>query len=159
MESIPEYRSPIERLAHFIRSFLPAQNLQLLFPLGSFLLLLGASHVWYQLRLPGVFEAMHQQNFQIDSNAFQQFNHSYNVWVVVEEQIAMGLVRFACFASLVIWGLALRRIVSRFIAWVFLPAGLALAAFSTFLVATTRQRNAALDAFQPPDGVPAGATV
>ncbi len=49
---------------------------------------------------------MHQQNFQIDSNAFEQFNHSYNVWVVIEEQIAMGLVRFACFASLVLWGLA-----------------------------------------------------
>jgi membrane protease YdiL (CAAX protease family) len=145
--SIPKYRSPIERLALFIRSFLPAQNLQLLFPLGSFLLLLGASHVWYQLRLPGVFEAVQQQNFPIDSNAFQQFNHSYNVWVVIEEQIAMGFVRFACFASLVLWALAPRRIVSRFVAWVFLPTGLALAAFLTFLIATTRQRNASLDAF------------
>jgi hypothetical protein len=145
--SIPGYRWPIERLALFIRGFLPAQNLRLLFPLGSFLLFLGASHVWYQLRLPRVFEEMQQQNFPIDSNAFQQFNHSYNVWVVIEEQIAMSLVRFACFASLVLWGLAPRKIVSRFVAWVFLPAGLALAAFSTFLIATTRQRNAALDAF------------
>src|SRR5260370_41056002 len=66
--SIPEYRSPIERLALFIRSFLPAQNLQLLFPLCSFLLLLGSSHLWYQLLLSGVLVAMLQQNFHIDSN-------------------------------------------------------------------------------------------
>jgi membrane protease YdiL (CAAX protease family) len=90
---------------------------------------------------------MQQQNLPIDSNAFEQFNHSYNVWVLIEEQTAMGLVRFACFASLVLWGLAPRKIVTRFLAWVFLPAGLALVVFSTFLIATTRQRNAFLDTF------------
>jgi membrane protease YdiL (CAAX protease family) len=150
MESLstPGYRSPIERLVVFIHDFLPAQNLQLLFPLGSFLLLLGASHPWYLLRLPGVFEAVQQQGFQVDSNAFQQFIHSYNVWVVIEGQIAMGLARFACFASLVLWcRLPTRKIVRRFVAWVFLPAGIALAAFPTFLIATTQQRNASFDAF------------
>jgi membrane protease YdiL (CAAX protease family) len=146
--SIPEYRSLIERLALFIRGFLPAQNLQLLFPLGSFLLLLGASHGWFLLRLPQAFEAVvRQQNFQLDPNAFDRFNHSYDVWVLIEERIAMALVRFAFFASLVLWCLSARKIVSRFAAWVFLPAGLALAAFPAFLIATTRPRNAFVDAF------------
>lgn len=145
--SVPGYRSPIERLVLFIRDFLPAQNLQLLFPLGSFLLLLGASHSWYQLRLPGVFEALRQQSFKVNPNAFQQFIHSYNVWVVIEEKIALSLAQFASFASLVLWCLSARKIVRRFVAWVFLPAGIALAAFLTFLIATTRQRNAFFDAF------------
>jgi membrane protease YdiL (CAAX protease family) len=143
-----EYRSPIERLALFIRDFLPVQSLQLLFPLGSFLLLLGASHSWYLLRLPQEFEAVLQQrNYQVDPNAYQRFTHAYQAWVVVEESIAMAVVRFASFASLVLWCVSLRKIVSRFISWVFLPAGTALAAFPIFLIATTRQRNAFVDAW------------
>src|SRR5207245_2255791 len=70
----PEYRSQIQRLAHFIGELLPAQSLQLLFPFGSFLLFLGASHTWYLLRLPQEFEAvLRQQNYQIDPNAYQRF--------------------------------------------------------------------------------------
>jgi hypothetical protein len=130
----------------FIRDFLPAQNLQLVFPLGSFLLLLGASHSWYLLQLPIAFEALQQSGFQVDHNAFQHFVHSYNEWVVIEEEIAMGLARFACFASLVLWCLSMRKVVRRFVLWVFLPAGVALVVFPTFLIATTQQRNAALDA-------------
>ncbi|MFZ0639181.1 MAG: type II CAAX endopeptidase family protein [Candidatus Acidiferrales bacterium] len=149
MESVdaPEYHSPIERLAFFIRDFLPAHALQLLFPLGSFLLLLGASHSWYVLRLPGAFEALQQPGFQVDHNALQQFMHSYNAWVVTEEEIAMGLARVACFASLVLWCLSVREVVRSFIVWVFLPAGVGLAVFPTFLIATTRERNASFDAF------------
>jgi membrane protease YdiL (CAAX protease family) len=156
MESVtaPRHSSPIERLAFFIRDFLPTHNLQLLFPLGSFLLLLGASHSWYRLWLPGVFEAVQQQNFHVDSNAFQQFTHAYTVWVVIEEQIAMSLARFACFASLVLWCLSMPKIVRRFVVWVFLPTGIALAAFPTYLIATTQQRNVFFDAFATAVNVP-----
>ena len=104
MKSADSLFSPIQRLAHFIRDFLPAQSLQLLFPLGSFLLFLGASRAWYLLRLPQEFDAfLRQQNYQIDPNAYQRFTHAYQAWVVIEESIAMAAVRFAFFASLVLW--------------------------------------------------------
>jgi membrane protease YdiL (CAAX protease family) len=142
----PEHHSPIQRLAHFIRDFLPAHNLQLLFPLGSFLLLLGASRAWYLLRLPQEFEAfLRQQNYEIDPAAYQRFTHAYQAWVSIEESIAMAAVRFAFFASLVLSCVSLRKIVSKFVAWVFLPAGLALTVFPIFLIATTGRRNAFVD--------------
>ena len=148
MKSADSLRSPIQRLAHFIRDFLPAQNLQLLFPLGSFLLLLGISHTWYLLRLPQEFEAvLRQQNYQVDPNAYQRFTHAYQAWVLAEESIAMAAVRFAFFASLVLWWVFLRKIASKFVAWVFLPAGLALTIFPMFLIATTGRRNAFVDAW------------
>jgi len=148
MKSADGLRSPIQRRAHFIRDFLPAQNLQLLFPLGSFLLLLGASRAWYLLRLPQEFDAfLRQQNYQIDPDAYQRFTHAYQTWVSIEESIAMAAVRFAFFASLVLWCVSLRKIVSKFVAWVFLPAGLALTIFPMFLIATTRRRNAFVDAW------------
>jgi membrane protease YdiL (CAAX protease family) len=146
MKSADSLRSPIQRLANFIRDFLPAQNLQLLFPLSSFLLLLGASHAWYLLRLPQEFDAvLRQQNYQVDPNAYERFTHAYQAWVVVEESIAMAAVRFASFASLVLWCVSLRKIASKFMAWVFLPAALALMGFLTFLIVTSGTRNAIVD--------------
>ena len=59
----------------------------------------------------------------------------------------MGLATFASFASLVLWCLSIREIVRKFVFWVLLPAGIAIAAFPAFLIATTRQRNASFDAF------------
>ena len=150
----PEYRSPIARLGTFLRDFLPEQNLQVLFPLASFLLLLGASHFWYRIQLPGVFEVLQQRNSQVDPQAFQQFNHSYRAWVQLEEQIALALTRLAFFASLILWCLSVRKVVSKFVAWVFLPAAFALAAFQLFLMATAHQRNAFLDAFTSATQVP-----
>ena len=154
----PEYRSPIARLGTFLRDFLPEQNLQLLFPLGSFLLLLGASHFWYRIQLPGVFEVLQQRNFQVDPQAFQQFNHSYTVWVLIEEQIAKALTRLAFFTSLMLWCLNFRKVVSKFLLWVFLPAGFALVAFQIFLIVTGHQRNALLDAFTSATQVPLPST-
>lgn len=147
-ENNPAYRSPIARLWVFTRDFLPVHNLQLLFPLGSFLLLLGSSHSWYLLRLPQEFDAvLRQQNYQMDRSAYDRFTHAYQAWVLIEETIAMTAVRFAFYASLVLWCVSVRKVVSRFVAWVFLPAGIALAVFPTFLIATTRQRNALVDAW------------
>jgi hypothetical protein len=145
--SHPAYRSPVERLGLFVRNFLPDQNLQLLFPLGASLLLLGASHTWYLLRLPREFDAvLRQSNYQFDLKAWDRFNHAYYAWVVVEEAIAMAAVRFGFFASLVLWSLPTHKIFSKFIAWVFLPAGMALGAFPVFLIATAKPRIAIIDA-------------
>ena len=84
------YISPPARLAAFLRDFLPEQNLQPLFPLGSFLLLLGVSHAWYRLELPGLFETLRQRDFKVEPDSFRQFTHSYAAWVQIEEQIAQS---------------------------------------------------------------------
>jgi hypothetical protein len=98
-----DYNSPLERLAFFLGDFLPVQNLQLFFPLGTFLLLLGASHTWLALRLPPEFGAfLRQHDYQIDPNAYQRFTHAYQAWVLVEETVAMTAVRFAFYASMVL---------------------------------------------------------
>jgi membrane protease YdiL (CAAX protease family) len=143
----PEYRSPASRLGNFLRDFLPEQNLQLLFPLGSFLLLLGASHFWYRIQLPGVWEAARQLHSQVDSDALQQFTRSLTAWVALQEQFARYLVQLAFLASLILWTLPVRKALSRFAVWVFLPVGFALAAFPAYLIATAHRRNAFLDAF------------
>lgn len=135
--------SLLDRIRLFIRDFLPAQNLQFLFPLTSLLLLLGASHSWYLLRLPPAVTALLQQP-QTDTNAIQHALHSYATWVELPEQIAIGLVYFAFVASLVLWSLSVRNVVRKCIAWVLAPAGIALVALPTFLMATTRERNASL---------------
>lgn len=138
----------MKRLALFVRDFLPSQSLQLLFPLGTFLLLLGASRAWYLLRLPQEFNAfLRQHNYQIDPNAYQRFTHAYQAWVLFEETVAMAAVRFAAFASLVLWCVSVRKILRRFMVWVFLPAGIALAVFPVFLIATSRLRNAFVDVY------------
>ncbi len=138
----PEYRSPIARLGTFLRDFLPEQNLQLLFPLASFLLLLGASHPWYRFPISGV-------RFDTLANQAQaeQFNRSTNAWAGWEQLGPELLVRFAFFASIVLWTLPLRKAISRFGGWVYLPASLAVIGYPAFLAATAVRRNAALDAF------------
>lgn len=156
--STPEYHSPVARIARFVRDFLPAQYLQLLFPLGSVLLLIGASSGWYRLNLPGVFEAMQQWRSLIDPNTFARFTHYITDWVSIEEQIARVFAVFASIASLVLWCLSLRDVIRKFIVWVFLPAGFALVAFQAFLLATTRQRDAAFNAITIAAHVPLPAT-
>ncbi len=81
------HRSPPERIAVFLRDFLPEQNRQLLFPLASLLLLLGASHPWYRLPISGV-------RFDMLANQAQaeQFIRSTNAWAGWE-QLASGRVR------------------------------------------------------------------
>jgi len=72
--------------------------------------------------------------------------------------MARTLAGFACYASLVLSCLPTRRTVRNFISWGVLPASIALAAFSTFLIVTTQQRNAAFDAFANAVRVPLPAT-
>lgn len=145
-------------MARFVRDFLPAQFLQLLFPLGSLLLLIGASTWWYRLSLPGVFEAMQHWNSSVQLDALPRFQSFYVLLVRIEESTAMAFARFACIASLVLWCLSVRGVIRKFIVWVFLPAGFALVAFQAFLLATARQRDAAFDAVTVAAHVPLPAT-
>lgn len=146
-EQTRQYRSPIQRVGSFLRDFLPEQKLQLLFPLGSLLLLLGTSYSWYRLDLPGVAEVLCIRDHHVDAATFQGFTRSYFVWVQLEELIARAMTQIAFVATLILWTLPSRKIISKFLAWVFFPAGLALVAFETFLISTAAQRNAFTDAF------------
>ena len=96
-----DYVSPPRRLAAFLRDFLPEQKLQLLFPLGSLLLLVGASHWWFELELPHITEPFGSQ-MSADWGLMNRLTHSIVVWVSVEEQITHVLVRFGFLASLVL---------------------------------------------------------
>ena len=55
---------------------------------------------------------------------------------------------------MILWGLPARQIVSKFVKWVFLPAGFALVGFQVLLIATRQQRNAFFDAFTVAANVP-----
>lgn len=76
----------------------------------------------------------------------EQFLRSIIAWAGWEQAIPEFLVRFAFLASIVLWTLPVRRAVSRFAAWVYLPAGLAVIGYPAFLAATAGQRNASLGA-------------
>ncbi|HUJ33513.1 MAG TPA: CPBP family glutamic-type intramembrane protease [Candidatus Acidoferrum sp.] len=141
-----QFRSPLAGLGIFLRDFLPEQSLQLLFPLGSFLLLLGGTHFWYELQLPGVSEALRQSpRFPVDPYALQRFTHALTAWAGLADLLARNFAQFAFLASLILWVLNIPKAASRFAAWVFLPACLALVAFPVYMIATARQRNAAVD--------------
>lgn len=136
------HASVAKRLLSFVRDFLPAQNLQLLFPLASSLLLVAASRSWYVLQMPnaGMFG-----NQGVDPNAVQHFIRSYYPSVVAQE-VAICLTQFAALAGFILCCLSIRNIVRKFALWVWIPAGVALVGFPAFLVTTAQKRNAALDA-------------
>jgi membrane protease YdiL (CAAX protease family) len=133
---------PVARFARFLRDFMPAQTLQLLFPLGSFLLFLGASYPWYRFPISQV-----SLDTLVNQPQVEDFIRSINAWAGWEQFAPELLVQLAFLASVVLWALPIRRVVSRFAAWVYLPASLAVIGYPVFLAATAGRRNAALDAF------------
>ena len=136
------YVSPPARLAAFVRAFIPEQLAQLLFPLASFLLLLGASHPWYHLPVAG-FKADMVANPAEAARVVRALN-LVEGW---ERAVPRFLAQFGFFASLALWTLPLGNIESKLRRWVGLPVGAALVGYPAFLVLTASQRNASLDAF------------
>jgi len=121
----PEYRSPIARLGTFLRDFLPEQNLQFLFPLGSFLLLLGAKYAWY-----------------IASNVLARLGAAGGAALFARPDprllylcIFAGLLaHFAFFASVVLWCLPVGNVLRKFGTWVLFPLGFATVTYLVVLV-------------------------
>jgi hypothetical protein len=141
-----DYNSPPARVAAFLRDFLPEQNLQLLFPLGSFLLLLGNRHLWFGLDWRGITDRFHPE-FGIDHRLLEQLMHSIAMWVSLEEQLAHVFVQFGFLASMLLWVLAVRRPLRKFLYFVLLPVAAAFVGYQTYLIVTANYRNALLDAF------------
>ncbi|MGH9733950.1 MAG: lysostaphin resistance A-like protein [Candidatus Acidiferrales bacterium] len=134
--------SPISKLAAFVREFLPEQWPQLLFPLASFLLLLGTSYPWYHLSLAG-FEPDKLAKSAEATRAMRTLDFLARSNQVVPQ----FLVRFGFFASLVLWTLPVRKVVLKFELWVAMPVGMAVVGYPTFLAITARHRNALLESF------------
>jgi membrane protease YdiL (CAAX protease family) len=130
-----EYRSPASRLGIFLRDFLPEQNLQFLFPLASFLLLLGAKYAWY-----------------IASNVLATLGAAGGAALFAQPDLRLlylcifaGLLaHFAFFASVVLWCLPVRNVLRKFAAWVLFPLGFATVTYLVFLVSAV-DTGSALD--------------
>ncbi len=129
------------RLAAFVRAFIPEQLVQLLFPVASFLLLLGASYPWYHLPVAGF-----KPDMVANPAEAARVARALNLVEGWEQAVPRFLAQFGFFASLALWTLPLRSIESKLRRWVVLPVGAALAGYPAFLVLTASQRNASLDA-------------
>lgn len=136
------YVSAPARVVAFVRGFLPEQTLQLLFPLASLLLLLGATYPWYHLPITGFRLGTVANSLQAERAVLAL--RRIGGW---PEAVPELLVRFGFFASLVLWTLPVRNIRAKLRLWVGLPAGAALVGYPAFLVLTASQRNASLDDF------------
>ncbi len=98
------------RVGFFLRDLLPESNLQLLFPLGSFLLLLGWQYWdWLPVR-------------RGDDRA------------LVADALVRFAVRFAYTASVVLWSARFRSPVRKFVSWVFLPVALGVTFFLGLII-------------------------
>jgi hypothetical protein len=126
------------RFTAFLNDFLPESTLQLLFPLASFILFVGASTSW----LPPTHTLYRPEMQQAEKNLGWTdlwFDLSTTT-LVFRYYAAMFAADLAFFASVVLWCLPVRNVARRFAAWVFLPLGLALAYF-LFLVLIGRSET------------------
>ncbi len=142
----PGYVSPPAKVVAFVRDFVPQQMAKLLFPLGSLLLLLGASNFWFKIELPYIPESYLSQ-VSHNTAAFEHLTRAITMWVSLEEKFAHLLVRVGFLASLVLWTLNVREPLKKFIYWVVLPTGAAVIGYTAYFVATADERHAFINAF------------
>jgi membrane protease YdiL (CAAX protease family) len=147
---------PFERFVRFFNDLLPEQNLQLLFPLASLLLMLGASHFWFRLDLGPAAEAFRLQ-FGVDRSALDQLTHSIAVWVSLEQELARAIVTFGFLASLVLWVLTVHKPLRKFGRWVVLPVGSVLIGYPIYWIVTAKLRRSFIDAFLRTANIPGSA--
>lgn len=127
----PESASLAWRLGAFLGGFLPEQNLQLLFPLASFLLLVGASYLWF--RVVGLEDSSYRE-LLTDLVAHRR------IWEPLEKLLRL-LVECAFFASLVLWTLPVTKPVRKLLIWVVLPCSCAVVGYPIALVVTPAQKG------------------
>jgi hypothetical protein len=120
-------QSLFRRLGIFLSDFAPGSPLQLLFPLGSFILLAGMSVSWlppnhtvydpyYQTPRPNLW-------FDVSTPALQ-----------IRYYAALWLIRLAFLASIALWCLRVRDVTRKFVVCVFLPFGLGVGYFLTLVL-------------------------
>lgn len=133
-----DFRTLRARFTAFVSDFLPESNLQLLFPLASFILFVGASSSWlppsHTLYRPEL------QQAETDLGWTDLWFNLSSVALVLRYYVAILAGHLAFFASIVLWCLPVRNAARKFAVWVFLPLGLALVYF-LFLVLIGRSET------------------
>lgn len=133
-----DFRTLWARFTAFVSDFLPENNVQLLFPLASFILFAGASTSWlppaHTLYRPEI------QQAERDLGWTDLWFDLSSVALVFRYYVAIFAAHLAFFASVVLWCLPVRNAARKFAVWVFLPAGLAVLYF-LFLVLIGRNQT------------------
>jgi membrane protease YdiL (CAAX protease family) len=120
-----DFRNLWARFTAFVNDFLPESNLQLLFPLASFLLFVGASTPW----LPPGHVSFSPEYQSAGRSAQDLWFDISSPLLLFRYNLALCIATFAIFASVVLWCLPVRNTARKFAAWVFVPLGVALAYF------------------------------
>src|SRR5271156_5548063 len=128
----------ISRISGFVQDFLLENPRQLVFPLGSFLLLLGGSRSW----LPPN-QTLLNPNWQAGQTGLW-FDVS-SPWALLGYYLSLLSVRIAFLASIVLWSLPLENLVRRFVRGVVAPAVLGLIIFSTMVLSAKRVQVSVLE--------------
>src|SRR5258705_7230227 len=126
------------RLRSFLEDFLPESGLQLLFPLASFLLYVGASYPWLPPR-------------HVLSNL--QYQHQDGtLWFDISTRLLalryyaiLYAVRFSFLGSVALWCLPARNLCRRFASWVLLPSGLGVIWFIAVVLLSRPQPTSLLE--------------
>src|ERR1700691_3731033 len=124
------------RLRSFLQDFLPANNLQLLFPLASLVLYVGASYPWLP---PGHVLSDSQYQHQ-DGTLWFDISTRF---LMLRYYAILFAAHFSFLGSLALWCLPVRNLWGKFTAWVLLPGGLAVA-WLTAIVLVSRPKPLSL---------------
>jgi hypothetical protein len=126
------------RLIYFVRDFLPEKPIQLIFPLGSFLLLLGSWTPW----LPP---------HHVLVNPEYQASET-DLWFDISSHLAMTgysiarlCVSAAFLASIVLWSLSVNDPARKFRRWVVAPACTGIAIFTAIVMLSKDPRISVLE--------------
>lgn len=114
-------------LRSFLQDFLPENNLQMLFPLASLLLYVGASYPWLPPRhVLGYPQFQHQ-----DGTLWFDLSTRFSI---VRYYVILSIVHFGFLGSVAVWCLPVRKIWRSFALWVLLPSAFAILSFMTVVV-------------------------
>jgi membrane protease YdiL (CAAX protease family) len=128
------------RLRSFLQDFLLANNLQLLFPLASLVLYVGASYSWLP---PGHVLSNLQYQHQ-DGTLWFDISTRF---LMLRYYAILYTVHFSFLGSLALWCLPVRNLWGKFKAWVLLPGGLAVTWFTAIVLVSRPQP---LSLLEPP---------
>ena len=137
-QEIDPFLASFRRLSAYLRDFLPEQNLQLLFPFASFVLLVGGSSPWLP---PG---------HVLSSPQFQRQDGT--LWFDLSTRLSMlrysailDAVSFSFLGSVALWCLPVGRLWKKFAIWVLLPSGIAITSFLAIVLLNQAQAPSVLE--------------
>lgn len=126
------------RLRSFLQDFLPANNLQLLFPLASLMLCVGASYPW----LPPRHVLFNLQYQHQDGTLWFDVSTRF---LLLRYYAILYAVQFGFLGSLALWCLPVRNLWRKFTGWVLLPGGLAVTWFTVIVLLSRPQPPSLLE--------------